>query len=439
MPDQFVNLERLRALMAAAGARRLIAKRLASNDNSKNQIYLGSGFEALNILPFGEIREDSTDRNQILKAPLAFRWLEPDGQIKPAHDAQLILYPQYPELRMSGFLNRTKGAANELMRSRLAGRVMFLGIDESGAITGAVVSPHDALAKEFEAIVAGREERVFHELALGASVPDSKVELLAELKRIHALGWIKSKRLTGDGSIAPCEAPNCGGYTLEAELGVKPNGFSDPDFRGWEVKQYNVSDIVRQTGAGSITLMTPEPTGGLYREEGVETFIRKYGYPDRNGREDRINFGGVHRVGKRVSLTGLTLVPDGYDAAASRFTDSTKGITLLDDKGRAAAIWAYTGLIKHWARKHERAVYVPSASRTEPERQYHYGGSVLLGQETDFIRFLNAMAAGHVYYDPGIKLEESSSANPKLKRRSQFRVRVQRLGALYASTEFFSL
>lgn len=439
MRGHFGDLARLRALMAAAGARRLLAKRLASNDNSKNQIYLGSGFEALNIIPFGEIFEDSSDKNQILKAPLAFRWLEPDGRFTPAPDAQIILYPQYPELRMSGFLKRTKGVANELMRSRLAGRVMFLGIGDQGTITGAVVSPDDALAKEFEAVIAGQEDGVFQELALSAAVLDPKTELLAELKRIHELGWIDSKRLTGDGSLAPCEAPNCGGYTLEAELGVKPNGFSEPDFCGWEVKQYNVPDIAKQTGGGSITLMTPEPTGGFYHDKGVEAFLRKYGYPDRRDREDRINFGGVHRVGNRVSLTGLTLVLDGYDAAASKFLDATKGITLLDDKGEAAAVWAYTGLIKHWARKHERAVYVPSASRTEPRRQYHYGGSVLLGQETDFFRFLNAMAAGHVYYDPGIKLEEASSKNPKVKRRSQFRVRVQRLRELYAKAELSSL
>jgi hypothetical protein len=29
---------------------------------------------------------------------------------------------------------------------------------------------------------------------------------------------------------------NCGGYTLEAELGATPNGYSEPDFMGWEIK-----------------------------------------------------------------------------------------------------------------------------------------------------------------------------------------------------------
>jgi hypothetical protein len=431
MEPDYGDLDRLKNMMAAAGVRRLVAKRLASNDNSKNQVYLGGGFEALNTLPFGEIYEDSSEKNQILKAPLNFRWLNPDGTTVNAPSAQLILYPQYPEVRMSGFLKGTKNAPADLMAERMAGRVLFMGIDDNGVITGVVVSPESALAREFEAAVAGQDDRVFYELAITAAAVDTRARLIAELKRISGLGWINSKRLRGDGSLGPCEAPNCGGYTLEAELGVKPNGFSEPDFLGWEVKQHTVSNITKPTSGGPITLMTPEPTGGFYRDKGVEAFLRKYGYADRMGREDRINFGGVYRVGAKVELTGLTMTLDGYDAASGKITDTSKGITLVDDKGNHAAVWGYTGLIKHWARKHERAVYIPSLVRNEPQRQYQYSNSVLLGQETDFFRFLRAMSAGQIYYDPGIKLEAASTKAPKTKRRSQFRVRVQDLSRLY--------
>ena len=85
--------------------------------------------------------------------------------------------------------------------------------------------------------------------------------------------------------------------------------------------------------------------------------------------------------------------------------------------------------------KHERAAYIPSITRAQPRLQYHYAGAVLLGEETDFIRFLNAMAAGEIYYDPGIKLEAASTKHPKLKRRSQFRVAVRNLPRLYGKTE----
>src|SRR5690348_2987661 len=117
MPAIFGDLARLRQLMAANGATRMVAKRLAKNDNSKQQIYLGGSFDVLNILPFGEIYEDSSEKNQILKASLNFRWLQPNGAITSAPGAQLILYPQYPEVRMSGFLQKAKDAPNEMMKS----------------------------------------------------------------------------------------------------------------------------------------------------------------------------------------------------------------------------------------------------------------------------------------------------------------------------------
>ena len=46
--------------MAAHGAVRFYAKRLAPNDNSKNQVYLGGGFGALNIIPHGDIENDGS-------------------------------------------------------------------------------------------------------------------------------------------------------------------------------------------------------------------------------------------------------------------------------------------------------------------------------------------------------------------------------------------
>lgn len=430
---EYGNLAKLTAMMGAVGVRRLYAKHLADNDNSKNQIYLGGGFEALNILPFGEIYDDSSEKHQILKAPLKMRWLFPDGSHSPAPNAQLILYPQYPEVRMSGFLRGSANAPNDLMTVRQAGRVLFFGIDDAGIIWSVVVSPDDMLAKEFEAAVAGKDDRLFHELAIGVAVEDTRGRLLAELKRIHGKGWIGSKKLNRDGTLGPCNAPNCGGYTLEAELGVKPNGFAEPDFLGWEVKQHGVTSLDKPTSGGPITLMTPEPNGGFYQEKGVEAFLRKYGYEDRRGRKDRINFGGVYRVGIPVLLTGMTMMLDGYDTKTGKITDSNGGIALVDSKGNRAAIWRYPGLIKHWARKHERAVYIPSVKRTAPGLQYSYGKSVLLGQETDFFRFLKAMAAGHIYYDPGIKLEGASTAKPVCKRRSQFRVKLKEIPALYAT------
>jgi hypothetical protein len=132
-PD--ISLDQLRALMHANGVTQILSKDLAPNDNSKNQPYLGGDFQALSILPAGTIRAERTEKGrETLKAPLRFYWLQPDATLEPAPNTQIILYPQYPEIRLSGFLKGAKRAPNELMNTREEGRVLFLGITPSGSI-----------------------------------------------------------------------------------------------------------------------------------------------------------------------------------------------------------------------------------------------------------------------------------------------------------------
>ncbi len=91
--------------------------------------------------------------------------------------------------------------------------------------------------------------------------------------------------------------------------------------------------------------------------------------------------------------------------------------------------------MKHWNRKHAHAAYVPSLCRLEPEGQYCYGNKIELGQGTDFLKFLEAVSKGVVYYDPGIKLENVSTPHPVVKRRSQFRIKPEKLSSLYHNME----
>ena len=71
---------------------------------------------------------------------------------------------------------------------------------------------------------------------------------------------------------------------------------------------------------------------------------------------------------------------------------------------------------------------------TQPERKYKYGKNIILGTGTDFQLFLAQMANGNIYYDPGIKMENMLS-RPKIKKRSQFRIKSQYLPNLYKVNE----
>ena len=448
-----MTLPQLAKLFADAGCVSLYAKQLAENDNSKNQVYFAGAVEALNVFPSVEIYAENTKKGPSFKARLDYSWLLEDGRTAPAPQAQLILYSQYPEVRFSGFLSGCKHAPSKLMmdreraksalasdREKLRDRVLFMAVTSDRKVLGHVVAGNSEIAREFRERNFPQAFVVFREIPL-PSIPkesDTKYALLQELHRIHELGWIKSKQLDSAGIIKPCNAPQCGGFTLEAELRIPKNSDAEPDYMGWEVKQHKVSNFLRPESGGAITLMTPEPTQGLYREKGAEEFVRQYGYADMNGVPDRLNFGGVHYAGIPHLNTGLTMMVHGYDFASHKIIDAEGAIRLIDNNGNIAAAWPFAGLLSHWSRKHSKAVYVPSLSRKLPDLQYSYGNLVRLAQRTDSLKLLKALASGHVFYDPGIKLEDAST-KPRIKKRSQFRIKSNNISCLYEIVETFDV
>lgn len=445
-----MTLKHLLKLFSDKNCSKVYVKRLSPNDNSKNQVYFGGSFDVLNILPIKEISTDDEGdwKRTRFKTKLDFSWIDGEAKLIKAPDAQLILYPKYPEVRFSGFLKGAKGAPSDLMANRIDQRLLFLAVSTEGQIIGYVTSPDSELSKAFESLNNLNDIGVFKEITLkGERIQlDSKQQLIQELKRIHQLGWIDSKRLDRDKNILPCVSSNCGGYTLEAELGITPNGYSEPDYLGWEVKQFAVKDF-KKYNSSVVTLMTPEPTHGFYVDSGIEAFIRKYGYKDKLGREARLNFGGVHKFGSTQETTQLKLIMEGFDSTSKKITDTGGFIGLIDSKQNVAASWSFVSLLKHWNTKHANACYVPSLIRKDEKlypfskQQYYYGNNIMLGSNTDFTLFLKQIENGTIYYDPGIKLEIAIEGQRRqnIKRRSQFRIKSGNLINLYKENEVVDL
>lgn len=418
---------------------RLFLKKLAPNDNSKNQIYLGGDLSILSILPSSELkfsasssRKSGHTARQILKSHMRWSWLDATGCAHPVPNAQLILYPQYPEVRLSGFL---RGCGIELSRyfdprrdGRMPNRVLVIGVSRDGQVFAHLALPSSVLSRQLNLARAVGSFGLLSEVEL-VNI-DGTAKLIDELRRIHRLGWMEGKRLSNTGAMLPCNSQNCGGYTLEAELGISPNGLAEPDYYGWEVKSFTVADFTQAT-TGVVTLMTPEPDGGYYKERGPEAFIRKFGYADVSGIPDRINFGGVHRFGESQSRTGMQLVLTQYDLRKEKILDIEGGLALVKD-GECGASWSFRKMIDHWKRKHDKAAYVPNKVDSGQPRRYSYAGFVNLGEGAEFAKFLAAFMAGSLYFDPGLKLEAASSSAPKSKRRNQFRMKVKDLGSLYS-------
>lgn len=423
----FTDIASLLSRFTTLGAVMAFCKPLAENDNSKQQIYLGGSLEVIQMFPFQSI--ETSTANNTYKAKLDFTWVS-ENTTERATGAQLILYPQYPEVRLSGFLRGCKNTPNEYLRPVPAnqrrfnngfdGRVLFFGITNKGETLAYLAEAESQIAREFQ---RKQLENIYAKQSVFFNLPlleqDTKSVLLEKLAEIRDFGWQPSVRLNKVGEVIPYKARNGGGYTLEALLGIIPNGRAEPDFMGWELKAYSSSRI---------TLMTPEPNGGMYFEQGVKAFVRQYGSP---AGDDTLYFTGTHRANLRNDKTGLTLNVRGFNSGRNRIDDVAGAIELLTDAGDCAAAWSFADLMISWNKKHAQAAYISYESEKVKEPAYRYFSPALLGEGTDFNRYLTSLSSGLVIFDPGSKVMNASTAKSSVKARSQFRIPLKQLASLY--------
>ena len=435
---EFQSLDALLDCFEKLGSRNIYCKFLAENDNSKQQIYLGNSFEVLKLLVLGKVRAEASVKIPNFKAGVPLYWVDGEGQVASAPGAQLILYPQYPEVRLSGFLKGCPIAPSVRLRAIPKderrfnngpdGRVLFFGVSDDSVFTyladaGTAVAH---AAHEHVAEATQLESGTLRELRVRQG-PSAREQLLARLREIHYAGPHQSMRLDRNGNRIAYTARNGGGYTLEALLDIVPNGRSAPDFMGWELKAYSGSRI---------TLMTPEPDAGYYGEHGVEAFLRKYG---RLLPGDVIYFTGSHKVNVASKTSGQTLITTVFDTTSGTITDVEGGIRLLDSDGHVSAEWTFSGLVEQWGRKHAAAAYIPYEKSGDVPPVYDYKSPVLLGEGTEFSLFLKALSDGKVIYDPAPKLERASEPASRTKARSQFRMATKELGCLYRKFDSIDL
>lgn len=427
----FINISSLLERFTKLGAINVFCKPLAENDNSKQQIYLGGSFDIIQIFPFHDIEATENGKNSTYKARLDFFWID-ETQKERATGTQLILYPQYPEVRLSGFLKNCKSAPNELMRPVPAdkrkfnngtdGRVLFFAVTKDREALAYLAPADSTLAAELiQSLENYQKQGVLFNIPLGEK--ESKIVLLEKLAEIRDCGWQPSVKLSKTGELKPYQARNGGGYTLEALLGIIPNGRSEPDFMGWEIKGYS---------SNKVTLMTPEPTGGIYGDNGVEFFVRKFGKPTAN---DTLYFTGIHKVNYKNNSTGLTLVVNGFNPAKKMIENVNGAVELLTDSGYCAASWSFEGLLMKWNKKHAQAAYVPYKSNRVDPPAYQYVSPTLMGEGTNFNLYLSALSAGLVMFDPASKVMNASTNTSTVKARSQFRIPVKKLPSLYQRFE----
>lgn len=437
-----ISLHQITREIYAKGSQRILIKQLSNNDNSKNQIYLGSDFDVIKVIPSGDIYSDGfSAKGSIFKAPLNFFWIDETGNTEHAKHAKVILYPDYPETRLSGFLKSTNKknhiTPSHLMQpptpdERLArngkNRFLLLGISEKN-IFAYCTGWEDLATSELNNLIDEHSlttiASVFYEYPRDYTGASSQVKLLTKLKSIYLAGEIESCRLARDGTILPYKAQNGAGYTLEAQFGIKPNGRSDPDFMDWELKAHS---------GPVVTLMTPEPNTGTYLDC-LETFLRTYGT---NIQDERIDFASRHNIGQENPKTFLTLKLEGYDPELKKISNPEGGLFLRNQSGTVIAGWTFNKIIDHWKNKHANTCFITYTNRKMETNYYQFGPEITLGKGTGFDQFLNAIYNNVIYYDPGINMKfDGKSWKPK--KRNQFRVHWKNISSLYTDIQHINL
>lgn len=412
------------------GAKRIFIKPLANNDNSKQQIYLGSDFDVIKAIPSGEIRADGiSSKGMIFKAPLNFYWVSLGGQIERAPNTQIIFYPKYPETRLSGFLRGTAAGStvtpSKLMRAPTKAEREKRGTKKRYLVLGFNNDSVWAYCTDWEGQLNAEITDRLKSLTLATSVfyeykqssKTSEQRLLEKLLRLYLHGPISSCRLNKYNELIPYKAQNGAGYTLEAQFGITPNGSTDPDFMDWELKAH---------GRNAVTLMTPEPTKGLYIDD-LFNFLKAHGT---NLKENRMDFASRHTVGETNIKSGLTMHLEGYDPKTGDIIDPSGGLALRDHQNVLAAYWGFDKLVDHWKKKHSNTCFVTYQRIQGMPPSFHYGPHIILGKGASLDLFLRALYQSVIFYDPGVNMKlDNGKWRPK--KRNQFRVRWTDIDKLY--------
>jgi hypothetical protein len=419
-------LAEIQSIFRKHGVSTIYVKTLAEKqDNEKNQIFLGREVtELLSVFPGkleirqpseSELKRQSEPGRPITEATLNFYWLDRSGNSFHAPQTRLIDYFQYPEARLSGFLQGCKWAPDAIRRRKQAEygtRVLFLGANRSGNVFGLLLTEReDPLVEHLPEFPESGASSVLKTFSADSDTLETSAHLLElRLREIIGAGWHASVINRG-GQIEPFKGNQGAGYTLEALLGVQANAEKEPDILGHELKTFR---------SGKLSLMTPTADGGPEGELSFREFMDRFGAPGKSG-DGSIRFTGVARVSKPNASTGRQLRLTGYDHATGRFSPDPDDVRIEQFNAgseEVLSVWTLRRLADGWNKKHAQAAYIEAAAASDGSNQYRYLMPFFLCSGTDIWRFLRAVAEDVVYYDPA----HSIYATGEAKVRPQWRI-----------------
>lgn len=434
LEHEICDLDQLIQIVQEIDADISLVKVLGKNANDKNQVYWSSDFDMLNqIFEFDYKERDystsSTKRmsDSSKKIPEGrfkrFSWFSNTGEYIPANEVKMLIYAQYPEMRLSAF----KTIHNHIPESLSIEftkkypdikRLLVLSrVPGKGAVAFMIVlSP--VMLMEIKKLRGYKGSSVIKLLHFS----EEKVsDLKDKLSKIVG-NWMPGVRLHKDGvTTLPFNGTQVCGYTLEHALGIPPNSDKHGDYENIELKTHTMKKV---------TLMTPEPDMGLY----YHSFIDFMTDEDICYKDDKGNwrFTGVHKANILCKKSNLILKIIGFDPEKDKLSESMGNdiyVGLFKPDGTLAAGWSMERLMNCWGAKHNESVYVPASKKAaELEHSLTQGSKfdvtfdnkVMWCKGTGPEKILQAISKGIVILDPAPKYVPNNPGQSK--RRSQWRV-----------------
>jgi hypothetical protein len=449
------SLQDVSQALTKLGCDMAVLKLLPKNANDKNQVYVSADYGSLHrtfSLALADrgagtsTKKPDTSGRRILEAVFCdFSWVDAAMSMVRARGVRVIIYPQYPEARLSSFqtidARMPRALSVEFTKAEPdRTRLLVLGRQPGGACVAMLyVDVPDAVCAELASLPGLEGSRVCKVLDLGFSGSTKLFAQLAPLMNVPLRGC----RLDQSGRTLPFTGTQVCGYTLEHALGIVPNSDMDGDIYGIELKTHTQPKV---------TLFTPEPDFGLYAQS-FDAFMKTHGYLTAEG-DYRVT--GVHRAGVRNKKSGLTLRvreyrlgAEGLDGSLNwlRNTDGSRAafpydpntalagkmdaveVVLEADSGSVAAGWSLERLMNNWGVKHNQAVFITAdkSANQDPDElaagyayKVKYSSRVLWCQHSSAERLLKAIHEGVIFLDPAPKLVPGDPASNK--RRAQWRV-----------------
>lgn len=226
----------------------------------------------------------------------------------------------------------------------------------------------------------------------------SKDNLITELKKIAASGWIENARHGNHGGI---------GNTLEDLLGITENNLPIPNAAEWELK----SQRINTTSLTTLKHSEPSPRAVKFVPS---ILLLKYGWKHKEAGKkyptDEMSF--------RQTIHGLSSSDRGFIVKIDRINekvlisfDSSKvserhSSWLKDVKAKVGLdelnpqpYWGFDDLANIIGTKLLNCFYVQAAVKKEGGKEFYHYSKVLMLQKFSFEGFLNQIEAGNILVD----------------------------------------